>query len=224
MTGAVFGVLALWALFAGTHAVLSSERLRPRLVARLGEPGFLGVYSLVAFASFVPLVWSYVTARHQGALLWALPVGTAGLWGLYVGQAVAWTLVVAGLVSPSPATVGLPAERRPREPRGVHRVTRHPLFMGVGLAGLLHLPVSGFATDVAFWAGFPLFAWLGCAHQDRRKRVTQPGYADWIDATPFLPFAGAGTLRGLRELSPLVLVAGVALTVALRLLHGPLFR
>ena len=224
MTGSVLAVLALWGLFAGTHAALSSQALRPRLVARLGERAFLGVYSLVAFASFVPLVWVYLAVRHQGALLWALPIGTAGLWALYVGQAVAWTLVVAGLVSPSPATVGLPAERRPHEPRGVHRITRHPLFMGVGLSGLLHLPGNGFATDVAFWAGFPLFAWIGCAHQDRRKRETQPGYAEWIAATPFLPFAGAGALRGLRELSPFVLVAGVALTFALRLLHGPLFR
>jgi uncharacterized membrane protein len=224
MTGSLFGVLGLWGLFAGTHAVLSSQGLRPRLVARLGEPAFLGIYSLVALASFVPLVWFYLGARHQGALLWALPLGTAGLWALYAGQAVAWTLVVAGLVSPSPATVGLPAERRPRDPRGVHRLTRHPLFMGIGLAGLLHLPANGFATDVAFWAGFPLFAWIGCAHQDARKRSVQPGYSEWIAATPFLPFTGPGVWRGLRELSPIVLVVGPALTIALRLLHAPLFH
>jgi uncharacterized membrane protein len=224
MTSSVFGVLTLWALFVATHMLLSGQRLRPALVARIGEPAFLGLYSAVAFATFVPLVWLYVASRHEGALLWALPIGTAALWALYAGQVVAWTLVVAGLVSPSPATVGLPAERRPTEPRGVHRITRHPLFMGVGLAGLLHLPVGGFATDVAFWAGFPLFAWIGCAHQDRRKRTTQPGYADWIAATPFLPFAGAGAVRGLRELSPYVVAAGLALTVTLRLLHGPLFR
>ncbi|MCZ7620754.1 MAG: NnrU family protein [Myxococcota bacterium] len=224
MTGSLFGVLGLWGLFAGTHTVLSSRGLRPRLVARLGEPTFLGLYSLVALASFVPLVWLYLETRHQGALLWALPLGTAGLWALYAGQAVAWTLVVAGLVNPSPATVGLPAERRPRDPRGVHRLTRHPLFMGLGLAGLLHLPANGFATDVAFWAGFPLFAWLGCAHQDARKALEQPGYAEWIRATPFLPFTGSGTLRGLRELRPSVLAAGLVLTITLRLLHAPLFR
>jgi uncharacterized membrane protein len=224
MTAPVAWVLALWALFAGSHALLSSRALRPRLVARLGERAFLGVYSLVALATFVPLVWVYLGARHQGALLWALPIGLAGLWALYLLQGVAWTLAVAGLASPSPATVGLPEERRPRAPRGVHRITRHPLFMGLGLAGLLHLPVNGFASDVAFWAGFPLFAWLGCAHQDRRKRETQPGYADWIAATPFLPFAGAGAWQGVRELPLAVLAAGIAVTIALRLLHAPLFR
>lgn len=218
------GVAGLWALFAATHVALSSRSLRPRLAAALGERGFLGAYSLVALATFVPLAWFYLGHRHQGTLLWAPPIGSAGLWALYAGQAVAWTLAVAGLVSPSPATVGLPEERRPREPRGVHRVTRHPLFMGLGLSGLLHLPANGFASDVAFWAGFPLFAVLGCAHQDARKRATQAGYAEWIAATPFLPFAGAGALRGLRELSPAVVAGGVAVTIALRLLHGPLFR
>jgi uncharacterized membrane protein len=216
-------VALLWALFAATHMALSSQSLRPRLAARLGEPGFLGVYSLVAFAAFVPLVWFYVGHRHQGSLLWALPIGAAGLWALYAGQAVAWTISVAGLASPSPATMGLPADRRPTEPRGVHRITRHPLFMGLGLSGLLHLPVNGFATDVAFWVGFPLFAILGCAHQDARKRATQAGYADWMARTPFLPFAGAGALRGLRELSPAIVVAGVVVTFVLRWLHGPLF-
>jgi uncharacterized membrane protein len=217
-------VALLWALFAATHMSLSSQRLRPRLADTFGERGFLGVYSGVAFAAFVPLVWFYVTHRHQGALLWALPIGPAALWALYVGQAVAWTLAVAGLASPSPATVGLPEDRRPTEPRGIHRITRHPLFMGVGLSGLLHLPVNGFASDVAFWAGFPLFAILGCAHQDARKRATQPGYAGWIARTPFLPFAGAGALRGLRELSPAIVVAGIVTTLLLRWLHEPLLR
>lgn len=221
---AVLVVVLLWAVFAATHMGLSSRALRPRLVAALGERGFQGVYSLVALAIFVPLVWYYVDHRHAGALLWALPIGAAGRWVLYVGQAIAWTLVVAGLASPSPATVGLPEARRPREPRGVHRITRHPLFMGLGLAGILHLPVNGFASDVAFWAGLPLFALLGCAHQDARKRATQPGYEQWIAQTPFLPFAGKGALRGLRELSPIVIVVGIGLTIALRLLHGQLFR
>lgn len=217
-------ITLLWVLFAATHMALSSRAWRPRLAGALGERGYLALYSLVAFATFVPLVWVFVANRHQGALIWAFPIGTAGLWALYVGQAVAWTLVVASFASPSPATVGLPEDRRPREPHGVHRITRHPLFMGVGLAGLLHLPVNGFASDVAFWAGLPLFAVVGCAHQDARKRGTQAGYAEWVARTPFLPFVGASAERGLRELSPVIVAIGVGATIGLRLLHGPLFR
>lgn len=218
------GIVALWALFAATHMGLSSQRLRPRLVASLGERGFLGVYSLVALAIFTALCWLYFSNRHTGALLYAPPpIGVAGLWAIYVLQGVAWTLVVAGNLSPSPASIA-PDPKRGAEPRGVHLLTRHPLFMGVALFGALHLLVMGFASDVAFWAGFPLFAAIGCAHQDRRKLATLPGYGAWHAATPFLPFTGRATLRGLRELPPLAIAIGVALTVALRWLHGPLFR
>ena len=218
------GIVALWLLFAATHMGMSSQRLRPRLVAMLGERGFLGVYSLLALAIFSALCWLYFSHRHAGPLLYAPPaLGTAGLWTLYVLQGVAWTLVIAGNLSPSPASIA-PDPKRGSEPRGVHRLTRHPLFMGVGIFGALHLLVMGFASDVAFWAGMPLFAIVGCAHQDRRKRATLPGYAAWCDAAPFLPFTGRATLRGLRELPPLAIAIGIAAATGLRWLHGPLFH
>jgi len=220
------GIAGLWLLFAATHVGLSSQRLRPRLVAALGERGFLGLYSLVAIALFTALCGLYFPHRHAGAQLWA-PVVTsdAGRWVLYALQAVAWTLVVAGTLSPSPVTVGLPEARRPKQASGVHRITRHPTFMGVALFGALHLLVMGFASDVAFWAGFPLFAIVGCAHQDRRKLATLgPEYRSWHAGTAFLPFTGAASLRGLRELPPRALAIGVAVTVGLRLLHGPVFH
>ena len=214
------GIVGLWCLFAATHMGMASRALRPRLVATLGERGFLGVYSLLAIAVFGALLWLYWTHRHQGALVYAPPVlGVAGLWALYLLQGVAWTLVVAGNLSASPAAF-VPESLRAVEPRGVHRITRHPLFMGVGLFGALHLLVMGFASDVAFWAGFPLFAIAGCWHQDQRKRATLPGYAAWCAVTPFLPFAGRESLRGVRELPPLAIAIGVAFTVALRWAHG----
>ncbi len=215
-------ILVLWILFAATHMTLSS--LRPRLVAALGQRGFLSVYSVVAFATFVPLVAVYLRNRHQGPLLWALPLGDAGLWGIYALQAVAWTLVLGGLVVPSPASVGhvhagwIPVQ-------GLHRVTRHALFMGTGLFGALHLPVTGFASDVAFWAGLPLFAGVGCRHQDRRKLATEDdAFRAWFAETSFVPLASARSWRGLRGVPLWLPVAGVALATLLRWLHGPLFH
>ena len=218
-------IVALWLLFAATHMGLSSLRLRPRLVAAAGERAFLGVYSLVALGVFTALFWFYIDHRHQGSLLWSPALGRAGLWAIYALQAVAWSMIAAGLAQPSPVAVGLPEERRPKEPRGVQRLTRHPVFMGLGLFGALHLVANGFASDAAFWAGFPLFALVGSAHQDRRKRVTQgEPYRAWCAATPFLPFTGRETARGLREMGPLPIAIGVALAVVFRLLHGPLFH
>jgi uncharacterized membrane protein len=188
----------------------------------LGPQGFLGAYSLLAIAIFTALVWFYVAHRHEGALLWTPSIGTAGLWVIYGLQGVAWVLVVAGVLSPSPVALGAPEAG---EARGVHLLTRHPVFLGAGLFGALHLFVMGFASDVAFWAGFPLFALIGCAHQDRRKLATGgAGYRAWHARTPFLPFTGRETLRGLREMPLLAIAIGVALATGLRLLHAPLFH
>lgn len=213
-------IILLWIAFTVTHVGLSSAPLRGPLVARLGERGFLGLYSLVSFATFVPLVWVYLAAPHTGPRLWANPLGPASLWVLYVLLGVGVTLMVAGLAQPSPASIAGP---RAAEPHGVHRITRHALFMGFGLVGLLHLIPNGFLSDVAFFGGLPLFVIVGCRHQDQRKR-SDPELRPWLDATPFLPFTGRDTMQGLRELPVRVILLGVAVTVALRWLHGPLFR
>ena len=65
-----FIVLLWWLLFGGSHIALSSPRLRPRLVARLGERPFQGFYSLVAFATLVPLFGYYFRHKHAGPQLW----------------------------------------------------------------------------------------------------------------------------------------------------------
>jgi uncharacterized membrane protein len=209
-------ILALWIGFAGTHMALSSVGVRRSLVSRLGIGPFLGVYSLVAFAFFVPLVWTYFANKHAGPLLWSIPIGTPLRWALYAGMAVAFVLMTAGLVRPSPAGI-VPGDPTPR---GALRITRHPLFMGLGLFGLLHLVPNGNAADVAFFGGFPVFAVLGCRHQDQRKLVDgPPGFAAFHRETPFLPFAGAQTVRGISELGPVVILGGVLVTMVLRWFH-----
>ena len=70
--GTTATILLLWAAFAASHMGLSSDRLRPRLVARLGERGFTALYSLLALAIFVPLVAVYFGDKHAGPLLWSL--------------------------------------------------------------------------------------------------------------------------------------------------------
>ena len=217
---ATLTIVALWLGFAASHMALSSRAARPVLVARLGEPAFLGLYSLVSVAFFVPLVWVYFGHKHAGPLLWSIPVGTPLLWAIYVGMAVAFVLMVSGLVRPSPTNI-VPGDTTPR---GALRLTRHPLFMGLGLFGLLHLLPNGNTADVAFFGGFPLFAIVGCRHQDERKLASGSSeFARFHRETPFLPFTGAQTLLGIREVGPVLIVAGVAVTVLLRWFHPQWF-
>jgi len=213
-------VLVLWITFAATHVGFSSRPLRSRLCAALGAAGFQGLYSLVALATFVPLVWFYFQHKHAGPLLWQLPLGALGRGALYVGMGVAFVLITAGLATPSPAALG----SRTTGVRGVHRITRHALLMGLGLFGLLHLVANGFASDVAFFAGFPLFALVGCWHQDQRKLASgDPTFRAFHAQTPFLPFTGSETWRGLRELPPAVVGVGIGVTVLLRWIHPWVF-
>lgn len=208
-------ILLLWIGFAGSHLALSSLRLRPRLVAGFGDQPFLGVYSLVAFAFFVPLVWIYIENVHFGPWLWSLPRTAALTWIVDLGMVAAFVSIVSALITPSPAAVAPGAATV----RGMFRITRHPLVMGLGLFGLLHLLPNSSTTDVAFFGGFAAFALVGSWHQDQRKLASLPAYRPFYEATPFLPFTRRGALRGLRELSPIAVVAGVAVALAVRWAH-----
>ena len=217
---AVAAIVTLWLAFAVTHMGMSSLRLRLRLVAALGERGFQSLYSLIALALFVPLVWVYFANKHGGAHLWFLGTSPAALWTNYLLMAVALSLVVGGVIQPSPASM-VPGSS---EVRGALRITRHPVFMGAGLFGLAHLIAANIHTaDLAFFAGFPVFALIGCRHQDRRKLATlgEP-YRTFCRQSPFLPFSGGGLAAALGEM-PLALAVGIALAALLRTFHGALF-
>jgi len=214
-------IAALWIAFAVSHMVLSSRRLRPRIVAALGdELRFQGLYSLVALAIFVPLVTIYFRHKHEGPYLGTLATVPGVRWVMFVGMGAAFALLVAGLVRPSPASV-VPGAA---EVRGIYHVTRHPFLMALGIYGLLHLCVVALnATELAFFAGFPLFVVAGAHHQDQRKLASNPDYKRFYEATPFLPFSRpAGVVAALRE-QPIPIALGIGLAVLVRWIHPALF-
>jgi uncharacterized membrane protein len=217
---AAAAIVLLWLAFAVSHMGLSSARVRTRLIAAIGERAFLGVYSLVALATFVPLVWFYFAHKHEGPLLWYFGSDPVLRWIMYAGMALALSLVVAALLRPSPAAIA-PGKA---EVGGAYHITRHPMFMAVGIYGVLHLLVARVnATELAFFAGFPLFAWAGCRHQDRRKLATgDEKFRRFHEETVFFPFTGPRALRGLREIR-LPLVIGTGLAIGLRVFHPRLF-
>jgi uncharacterized membrane protein len=96
--------------------------------------------------------------------------------------------------------------------------------MAIAIWAAVHLITNGSAASVAFFGGMVVFPLLGGWHQDQRKlQVGPPEFREFHANTPFLPFTGRRTLEGLRQLSPLVVAIGIALTVALRWFHAPLF-
>jgi len=218
-------IALLWLGFAITHMGMSSLRLRPKLVGALGAAGFQVAYSVVALALFVPLCSVYLGNVHAGPLFWSVPFSSALFWAIQVVMAVAFVLLFAGVLSPSPTSIAAQSGRGgAQEPSGVHFITRHAVFMAIGLFGAVHLVPNGHAADVAFFGGFPLFAVVGSIHQDRRRLATDEArYRPFYEATPLLPFTGRNTLRGLRGLSPVAVVLGLVTTVVVRAFHGTWF-
>jgi len=214
-------IVVLLLLFAASHMLLSSRSIRASLVARLGERKFAAVYSIVALVFFVPLAYYYFTHLHSGPLLWSVPATGAVELALVLANVVGFVLTVAGVMTPSPAMVGgAGGGTVGTEPRGVHRITRHAVFMGMGIWALAHLVANGFASDIAFYGGIALFVLIGSWHQDQRKLAGgDPDFARFHAATPFLPFTGRGALRGLMELPPLAVIIGIAIALVARYLH-----
>jgi uncharacterized membrane protein len=183
-----FVVFFLWLLFGGSHIVLSSSSVRPQLIAKVGARPFQGIYSLVALATFIPLVWYYGNHKHSGIQLWhsflGLDLIAKDLNVLLM--ALAFILLVSGLIARPPSSIlasGIP------EAYGVTRITRHPTFAAFFLFGIAHCLMNGTLTDLVFFGGFSVFAWIGAAHQDSRKVIDVPGYATFKDQTSFIPFA-----------------------------------
>jgi len=212
-------IALLWIGFIATHLGLASVRVEPRLRAKLGDAGFLGLYSVIALAIFVPLMTIYFGNRHAGPWLWVVTVGPVLRALLYLGMTLGLVLAVGSLLRPSPASL---MPNAPAEVRGVYRVTRHPLVLGLALIWALHLIPNASTADVAFFGGFLVFSLAGARHQDLRKlHAGDAKIREFIAGTPFLPFSRG--FRGLAELPPLAIALGVAAALGIRWLHGSIW-
>lgn len=220
-------VLLGWIAFGGTHTALSHPPVRDRLVAQLGDRGFLLAYSLVAFTTFGPLAWVFFSRRVSAAVPLPDLATVPGVWWLTMAMMfVALNLIVIGFSQPNPVSALMAGAAEPAA-RGALRITRHPAFMGVGLAGLAHLLVNPAPIDRAFFGGMALYAVLGCAHQDwRRRRSGGAAIERFFAETSFLPFVAIVQGRNRfvpSELRPGILAAAATLFGLLFFTHHQIF-
>jgi uncharacterized membrane protein len=213
--GALTQVVLATAAFVGTH-LLMSHPLRAGLVARLGEKGFLGLYSLVSFATFGWMVWALQRVGSK-PFLWATPD-----WAWPVASAIMLvaSILLAGSLAGNPALPGAPTNSV--EPRGVLAITRHPMMWSFALWALAHALVWPQPSVLVLCVGIALLALAGVAGQDAKKTRLQPDFwPAWRTRTGFAPFTGPAPLRAMRP-GWSVLVGGVALWLAATWLHPPL--
>ena len=209
-------------LFAVTHLVLSRDPIREGLVKKIGQWPFRGLYSLISFVTLGPAAVLWWQNRHLGPVLWELPFWPeriiAGLLVLF-----AIFLFFQLLATPSPASM-MPAKN---EARGVLRITRHPMNMGISMWALAHLLANGTVGDVAFFGSFVVVGVIGPYHMDARlKKIRGEDFIEFCRQTSVMPFSailGRRNRLAVDELSlPLALIAVVAFA-ALTFFHSRLF-
>jgi len=138
-------------LFLATHSLrLSGEGPRDALIARLGAPGFKGLYALFSLAGLLLIIVGYGEARLTAPVLWSAPVWLRHLVSLLT--LIAFLFLVATYV-----------------PRNhLKAVAGHPMLAGVKIWALAHLLVNGSAADVLLFGGF--LAWAVALYAVLRRR------------------------------------------------------
>ena len=206
------------AAFLATHFITSTP-LRPALVRAIGERPYQGIYSLVALATLVWMIWAYRHAPPDS--LWTGP----RLLPVLV-MPFAFVLLACGYFR-NPTMVGADKLLKSDEPaRGVIRITRHPLMWAIMLWALAHMLSRGDSPSLVFFGGFLALAALGTVLMDRRKRAN----ADWArfaaltSNLPFLAIVQGRNRLVWREIGWKRPLIGLALFVSFFFGHAWLFN
>jgi len=219
---ALFLLMLLSVLFFVTHLGMSHDPYRSRMVQRLGAQVFMGVYSLVSLVTLGGAIWVFATHKGMGPYLWTLPGWLLPL--VYLLMLVSFLLLVLSVATPSP--IGMrPASL---EPRGVLRVTRHPMNMGFACFAFAHILANGALGDVFFFGSIFLVGFAGAYHQDGRKAresgdASFKAFREQTSVFPFVAILRGKTRFDAGEFSRPLLIAAVVAYVAAILLHKKLF-
>lgn len=142
-------------VFLGAHSVrVAAPAWRQRMIGRVGEGTWKGVYSLVSIIGFVLIVWGYGQARAAGTtLVWVPPVGMRHAASLLT--LLAFVLLVATYM-----------------PRNhIRRAVGHPMIIGVALWSIAHLLANGWLHAIVLFGAFLLWALVDWASAARRGPV-----------------------------------------------------
>ena len=180
------------AAFIATHFVPSTP-LRPALVRSIGEKKYLGLYTLVAFATLGWMIWAFGKTLEEPIFQgWrALPA-----WVMPIS----FVLFACGLFARNPTLVGADRLLRNDDPaRGIVRVTRHPMMWSFMIWAAAHVLARGELHSAVFFGGFFVLAALGTLLIDRRKaRSLGDDWRRFAAVTSNVPFVAI--LRGRNRL------------------------
>jgi uncharacterized membrane protein len=153
-------------VFLGSHSfAIFAPGPRARLIARLGENGFKGAYSIVALAGFVAICYGFSLARQDPILLYVPP-----FWLRHV------TFLLMLPVFPLLYAANLPGR--------IQTAAKHPMLAAVKFWALAHLLANGRLADLLLFGGFLAWAVLDRISLKRRppKILRMAPARPWNDA------------------------------------------
>jgi uncharacterized membrane protein len=146
-------------IFLGVHSVrIFADGWRTRTLARVGEPAWKGVYTVLSIVGFALIVWGYGAARQQPVVLWAAPVWTRHLAALLT--LVAFVMLFAAYVPGN----------------GIKARLKHPMVLGVKVWAGAHLLANNTLADLLLFGGFLVWAVLDFRSSRQRDRASQVIY------------------------------------------------
>jgi uncharacterized membrane protein len=127
-------------VFLGIHSVrMVAPGFRDRMIARLGEGPWKGIYSLVSLAGLVLLIWGYGQARPDAAIIYEPPV-----WTRHIAMLLMLFSFILLVASQIPAGY-------------IKKAVKHPMLLAVKIWAFAHLLANGdLASLILFLA---LLAW-----------------------------------------------------------------
>ncbi len=142
-------------LFLGFHLVPSLTGVRAGLVARLGEQGYRGAFSLLSLVTLALLIWGY--AQSPFVEVWWPPVWTRHL---------ALLLMLFAFIAVMAAFF----------PGRIKAALKHPMLVSVKIWALAHLLANGDLASMLLFGGFLAYAVIDRILVKRREERI-PGQA-----------------------------------------------
>lgn len=211
------------AFWIGIH-VLVAGVARPGLAARLGEQGFMVLFSILSLVGLVGLILAWREAPYLE--LWS--PGTLLQYAPLVLMPFALWFFVHSVSQKNPTSAGPAAAPGQALPvRGITRVTRHPMLWAFSLWGLAHVLANGDLAALLFFGSILVVAVNGMFSIDR-KRLRRDGerYRAFMAETSILPFGAIAAGRqhfAWREIGWWRPLLALLLWLAIMHLHGRLF-
>ena len=166
------------------HIGVAGTRLRDGIVRSLGERTFHGAFAVASIAALIWLSRSYNAAATS--LLWRPPPWLLLL--LALAMLPACLLFIGSVTTPNPTAIG--GEGTVAQPRGIQRVTRHPMLWSFAIWAAVHMIGNGDTASLVFFGAILITALVGMPSIDAKLARRDPaGWSALAAGTAIVPFA-----------------------------------